>query len=81
MIPKTDMGNNKINFIAAVNTHDPEEMQQIAERLREKGCRIDRILSFTGIITGQSPGTESSLDALKVPGIKYIEEDGEVRAL
>jgi hypothetical protein len=75
------MESKKVNFIASLDTQDSEEMQQIANRLRQKGCRIDRILTFTGIITGQSPGTEDNLESLKVPGVKYIEEDGEVRAL
>jgi hypothetical protein len=71
----------KIKFIASVDTKDPKEIQDIAEQLRQKGCRIDRILEFTGTITGETLQDISSLETLKVRGIKFIEEDREIRAL
>ncbi len=68
-------------FIASVEEQSREKIEQIAEDLKQKGCKITDVLSFSGIITGESSGQEKSLEELKVKGIKYIEEDGEVRAL
>lgn len=74
------MANQPINFIASVEDKEIKNIQEIAESLRKKGCRINHILSFTGVITGQTSGKEGNLDEIKVKGIKHIEEDGEVRA-
>jgi histidinol-phosphate/aromatic aminotransferase/cobyric acid decarboxylase-like protein len=74
------MGHKPTNFIAAVEEKEIPHIQDIAQKLREKGCVIRDVLSFTGVISGTTSGNESKLDDLKIKGIKYIEEDGEVRA-
>jgi hypothetical protein len=74
------MANNQIKFIASIEQNEVKNIKEIAENLRKKGCKITHVLSLTGIITGESSGDESSLQELKVKGIKYIEEDGEVKA-
>jgi predicted Fe-Mo cluster-binding NifX family protein len=74
------MANDPIKFIASVEDGEIKNIQVIAEKLREKGCKINHVLSFTGVITGETSGKEDSLQEMKVKGIKHIEEDGEVRA-
>ena len=69
------------NFIASVEENHTMKMDAIARQLEAKGCRITSILSTLGIITGCSSGEESSLDELKIKGIKHIEEDRPVKAL
>lgn len=75
------MSNDPIKFIASVEDKEIKNINEIAEKLRKKGCKINHILSFTGVITGETSGKEDSLQEIKVEGIKRIEEDGEVRAL
>lgn len=72
------MPNQPINFIASVEPSERFQIQVIAGKLRDKGCQITNVLKLTGIITGCSSGTESSLEDLKINGIRHIEEDGEV---
>lgn len=67
-------------FIASIEEKEIVNIQKIAQILENKGCKITNILSFTGIISGEIFGDESSLQELKVKGIKHIEEDGEVKA-
>ena len=74
------MDSQPINFIASIEDNEIKNIQEIAEGLRKKGCKINHILSFAGVITGQTSGKEDSLDEIKIKGIKNIEEDGEVRA-
>lgn len=74
------MANDSIKFIASVEEEEIKNIQKIAEKLREKGCKINHVLSFTGVITGETSGKEDSLQDLKVNGIRHIEIDGEVRA-
>lgn len=75
------MGNKGKRFIASIEDGSKDLIAEIAENLKQKGCKIYDVLSFSGIITGESSGQEKSLEELRVKGIKYIEEDGEVRAL
>jgi hypothetical protein len=74
------MANDPIKFIASVEDSEIKNIQEIAEKLRKRGCKINHILSITGVITGETSGKEDSLEEMKVKGIKHIEEDGEVRA-
>ncbi|MEX2568244.1 MAG: hypothetical protein WD431_20020 [Cyclobacteriaceae bacterium] len=69
------------NFIAAVEDDQIEHIELVVERLKEKGCEIRQVLTFSGIISGCSSGKEANLQELKVNGIKHIEEDREVRAI
>lgn len=74
------MANDPIKFIASVEDSEIKNIQDIAEKLRKKGCKINHILSFTGVISGETSGKEDNLQEIIVKGIKHIEEDGEVRA-
>ncbi len=65
-------------FIASIEEQSKNKIMEIAETLKQKGCKINDVLNFAGIITGESPGSEKNLEELKVKGIKYIEEDREV---
>ncbi|MFC4873619.1 hypothetical protein [Negadavirga shengliensis] len=69
------------NFIASVEDGQIKKIDAIVQQLEDKGCKITGVLSTLGIITGCSSGMESSLDELKVKGIKHIEEDRTLRAL
>ena len=71
----------KRNFIASVEEDASDKIDQIAGELRQQGCTIKQVLKLSGIITGCSSGNEARLEDLKVAGIKYIEEDREIRAL
>jgi hypothetical protein len=75
------MSHNPKNFIASIEENEIKNIQEIAQKLSHKGCKVKDILSFTGVITGISSGEESSLEELKIKGIKYIEEDREIRAI
>jgi hypothetical protein len=79
MISK-DEKNPEINFIASVREDRIEEIETIARKLKELGCVIDNILSFSGVITGRTP-SDISLKELKIDGIKNIEADREVKAI
>lgn len=74
------MSKHPTKFIASIEESEKDNIQNIAQILERKGCRITNILSFTGIICGETSGEESSLKDLKIKGIKHIEEDGEVKA-
>lgn len=75
------MPNQPINFIASVEPSERSQIQVIAAKLRDKGCKITSTLSITGIITGCTSGTESSLEELKIDGIRHIEEERELGAI
>jgi hypothetical protein len=72
--------NPKINFIASVREDKIEEIEIIARKLKELGCVIDNVLSFSGVITGITP-SDISLKDLKIDGIKNIEPDREVKTI
>lgn len=74
------MAKHPTKFIASIEENELNNIQNIAQALEGKGCKITNILSFTGVICGETEGDESSLQELKVKGIKHIEEDGEVEA-
>lgn len=71
----------KRNFIASVERGSESQMEQIVKSLQEKGCTIHRVLTLAGVISGCSSGKEKDLQELKIPGIRHIEEDRQVRAL
>jgi hypothetical protein len=74
------MENPKINFIASVNDDSINDIEAIAGRLKDLGCTIDNILSFSGVITGSASSTLSLKD-LKIEGIKNVETDRKVKAI
>ncbi|SHN26125.1 hypothetical protein SAMN04488057_114105 [Cyclobacterium lianum] len=71
----------KRNFIASIERESGIQIEQIARELQDKGCTIRRILKLAGVISGCSSGKEKSLQELKIPGIRHIEEDRQLRAL
>jgi methylmalonyl-CoA mutase cobalamin-binding subunit len=60
-------------FIASVHDDYLDKMDQVAERLREKGCRINQILRVSGVISG-SASHLYGLDELRREGIASIEK-------
>jgi hypothetical protein len=74
------MAKHPTKFIASIEENEIGNIQDIAQILEGKGCKITNILAFTGVICGETDGDESSLQKLKIKGIKHIEEDGEVKA-
>ncbi|MEX2514208.1 MAG: hypothetical protein WD398_14995 [Cyclobacteriaceae bacterium] len=72
------MKNQPRNFIAAVEDDQIACIEEVVQRLRDKGCEISQVLVFSGIISGCSSGREADLQELKIQGIKYIEEDRKV---
>ena len=75
-----EMKNLKINFIASVNEDRIDDIDAIAKRLKDLGCIIDNVLSFSGVITG-STSSNISLTDLKIDGIKNVEPDRQVKAI
>jgi len=68
----------KNDFIAAVKDDYLDQMDEVADRLRIKGCEIRRIMKLTGVITGRlKAGTEFS--DLYVEGIASVEKQRLVR--
>lgn len=66
-----------IKFIASVEEGQIKAIKEIAKNLEDLGCRINRIHSLTGLISGSTqPGI--SLKRLKIKGIKHIEPDRDV---
>ena len=61
-------------FIVVVDEDQADKIDEIADKMKKEGAKIEKVLSFTGIITGSSP----DLDKLnKVAGVKSVEEDRE----
>ena len=61
-------------FIVVVEEDQADKIDEIADKMKKEGAKIEKVLSFTGIITGSSP----DLDKLnKVAGEKSVEEDRE----
>ena len=73
------MKDGKIGFIASVDEESIGNINGIAQNLKNMGCKIDNILTFSGVITG-STSSEVSLNDLKIDGIKNIEADRAVKA-
>jgi len=73
------MKNGTISFIASVKESNISSIDLIAKKLADMGCRVDNVLSFSGVITGSTiPNAKLSLKDLKIDGIKEIEMDRKV---
>ncbi|KIC93452.1 hypothetical protein [Flavihumibacter solisilvae] len=70
-------GMETMKFIAVVE--NKQEIDRIAEALRNMGCTIERILKRTGVISGQS-GSRSLRD-LAIKGIRSVEPERNVKKL
>jgi hypothetical protein len=74
------MKNPKISFIASVNEDRIGDIEAIAKSLKDLGCIIDNVLSFSGVITGRT-SSGISLNDLKIDGIRNVEPDKKVKAI
>lgn len=68
------------SFIAAVTDDHSDRMEEVADRLREKGCKINQILKLTGIITGRV-SLSTPLNDLIIKGIKSVEIEKKLRKI
>jgi hypothetical protein len=68
----------KQSFIASVKDDYLERMEQVADQLRVKGCEINQILKFSGVITGKV-NKQVNLKDLKIEGITSIEKQRVLR--
>jgi hypothetical protein len=64
----------KKSFIASVQDEYMDRVEEVASRLRDKGCEIKRVMKLTGIITGRID-VERDLTQLHVEGIATIEKE------
>lgn len=71
-------GKNQKKFIAVVEEHQTDKINEIADLLQKEGAKINQVLSFTGIITGSTPDLQK---LNKIKGIKSVEEDRENYAI
>jgi hypothetical protein len=61
-------------IIVTVADDKLHEIHNVADKLRAKGMKVDRVMPFTGVIAGSSP--TASLSALrKVQGVLSVEEE------
>ncbi len=63
----------KQHFIASVQNDHLDHIEEVARKLRIKGCEINQILPITGVISG-SVNIGQNFDELKVEGIAAIEK-------
>ena len=66
-----------MKFVAVVE--NKQDIDRIAEALRNMGCTIERILKRTGVISGQS-GSRSLRD-ISIKGISSVEPERKVKKL
>lgn len=63
----------KQSFIASVEDDYMDQIGEIADQLRSKGCEINEVLEITGVITGKAK-IQVNFDDLQIEGIASIEE-------
>lgn len=64
-------------FIAVIEDDQVENINTIANKLKDEGVKVDQVLSLSGIITGSA----NDLNKLNnLTGIKSVEEDKEKQA-
>ena len=68
----------KQSFIASVHDDYMDQIEQIADKLRLKGCEINDVLVLSGVITGKAK-QQVKLDDLHVEGIASIEKQRVVK--
>ena len=68
------------HFIASVEDNAAKSIQSIVKALEAKGCKIENVLPFSGIITGSFKG-DNLLDNFKLKGIKEIEYSKNIKAI
>ena len=62
-----------VEVAVSVEGADRERIDEVAERLRDRGMHISRILEFTGTVTGSIP-IKVIDDFRQVPGVSAIEQ-------
>lgn len=60
-------------FIASVHDDYMDRIEQIADKLRSRGCEISEVLSLSGVITGRAL-PQVDLTDLKIEGIASVEK-------
>lgn len=67
-------------FMAAVEEGYSDRIEEIADRLRERGCEISQILKLTGVITGRVD-QRTPLNKIKIEGIQSVEFQKKVKKI
>lgn len=82
MVPKVPpmKATAKKNFMASVEEGYTDRIEEVAGRLRDKGCEIKQILKLTGVITGKIDH-RIPLAELKIEGIQTVEIQRKVRKI
>ena len=66
------------SFVAAVDENYLNRIEDVADRLRTRGCKIENILKLTGVITGRVSLT-TEIAELKIEGIESVEVQKKIR--
>lgn len=67
-----------VRFSAVIDNAHLQQIDAIANKLRELGCHIDNVAPITGVITGSTQNIQSLLKH-KIAGIEAIEEQRRVK--
>ena len=62
------------SIIVTVTDDALNKIDELAERLKTKGMKVDRVLPATGVITGSAASTKMST-LKKVDGVMSVEEE------
>ena len=65
-----------MNFIATVEENQRSNIQEIALALEKVGVKVREVMRISGVITGSS----RSLSRVRIPGIRSVEQDRNLRA-
>lgn len=65
-----------MNFIATVEDNQRSNIQEIARSLEKVGVKVRGVMRISGVITGSS----RSLARVRIPGIRSVEQDRNLRA-
>lgn len=72
------MSENARPIIVVVNDDELRNIKQVADRLADKGMRVERVMPVTGVISGSYASDDiSSLE--KVKGVMSVEEEATAR--
>ena len=73
MIDKNMKRTVKQSFIASVHDDYMDQIDQIADQLKSKGCEIKDVLKISGVITGKVK-MHVNLKDLQIEGVVSIEK-------
>jgi|GEM_PF-695464 len=69
----------RLRFVLSVEKNHRAEIEELVERLKGLGVRVEQIMPSIGIITGATASGQA-LSALKIKGVKNVEPDRDVKA-